>query len=163
MGGTIDRRFRVLVASFSATLYLALLIAALGLIGLITNSEVIAGPSRGPLLGPAMVAAAVSAMLVGCVRASRTARAETRRISVTRAIVVGLVAYLSYVLVGGVAVAIGAGSAVAGVVFVSEIVVTPFSVSVGILATVATIMFEVAIDYRMRHDDRPRWPWERHI
>jgi len=157
-----DRRVGVLVACFAATLYLALLVAAFGIISLVTDAEVIVGPSRGLFLGPAMVAATVVAVLLEFVVSARFRPAVTSRVSVVRAISIGLVAYLSYLVAGGVLVAVGTGT-VAAAVFVGQIALTPFAAAVAILATLTTIVSEVAIAYRSRNRDRPRWPWERDI
>ena len=54
-----DRAYAAVVAVFATFLYLALVVAAFGLISLATDTEVISDPSAGPLVGPVMTGAAV--------------------------------------------------------------------------------------------------------
>ncbi len=163
MGENNERRFGVLVACFAATLYLALVVATFGLVGLFTDREVLAGPPHGPLLEPTMVAAAALAVFIECVFMSRIRAGATLGVSLVRSIAVGFVAYLVYLVTGGIVVGVSAGGVMSGVVFIGEIALTPFAAAIGIIATVTTILFAAAIAYRARNDYRPRWPWERDI
>ena len=65
------RRSAWVVAAFSAAGYLALIVCAYGFVSLFTDAEVIASPDAGLLVGPAIVAAAVIALLLHLGRALR--------------------------------------------------------------------------------------------
>ncbi|HKH07380.1 MAG TPA: DUF6121 family protein, partial [Agromyces sp.] len=60
------------VAAFSAALYLALVVCAYGFVSLLADIEVVASGSAGPLVGPAIVAAAVAALLLHLAATLRT-------------------------------------------------------------------------------------------
>ena len=150
------RRPAWVVAAFAATLYLALVVFAYGFVSLATDSEVIARADAGLLVGPAIVGAAVLALLLHLARALRSPR-RTLRIVVLAAVWT----WVAAVVVGVIAYAIATGTALSALLFGLGFGVTWFGLLIPALAAlVAWFAASVALA-QSGGARRPRWPWER--
>jgi predicted RND superfamily exporter protein len=157
-----ERAYATVVACFAAGLYLALLVAAFGLISLATNTEVIADPSVGTLVGPVMAGAAVVMLLVFLISLGRRVPAERQRISPGVAFGVAVACYFVFVAAGGVAGAAGDPSQpFRYFLFAFAQLGSVYSIVTGILAFVVTLLYQLVLVGRFRQRGRPRWPWER--
>jgi MFS family permease len=158
------RRYASALAAFATALYVALIVAALGVISLLLDEDPVDDPHAGVLAGPVMCTAAAAIVLaVLLVRALR--RPDPRRPGRERyvapgvALLTGLGASLGYALAGGVIVALDDGSDVAP--FVVQQLLGPFAVTVGALAFLVVLLDTVVIASRADEHGRPRWPWEK--
>ena len=153
--------YRVLIAVFAAVLYVALIIAVAGVIGLLTNREVLIEADAGPLLAPAMVVTAAMVLtlqlLWAGIRVSRPARSN-----LFIALVIGVVCYFFYVAVGAVLYSISDGDPLRGVIFFGANALVPFALSIGILASIVAVAYLSLMTYRDHGgaSQTPRWPWE---
>jgi hypothetical protein len=106
-GQGYDRPF---TAVLCAVLYIALVIACFGFIGLLAGTDVVADVSTGPLVGPAMIAGSAVVLILFMLAAVRSAR-RGRRWSTLTAIPVGLATGAGYLVVGAVAfLVLGSGA-----------------------------------------------------
>jgi hypothetical protein len=156
-----NRNYRVLVAAFAAVLYLALIICASGIIGLLTDREVLVETDAGPLVAPIMVGVAVLALVVQLLWAGRrVSRPATSILFIS--LLIGVVVYFLYVVSGSVLYAFGSGDPLRGVIFLAANLLTPFTVSIGILAAIVAVAYLALMTYRDRGgaSRTPRWPWE---
>ena len=156
-----DRNYATVVAFFAAFLYLAILIAAFGLISLYWNIEVIDVADAGPLVGPVMVGCATIAVLVSLIVRGRSVPADEQRIAPLTALLVGVIAYVVFVLSGGIAYAVGGGEPLGFLTFSFHMFASWFSLSTGIAAAVVAFVYQLVLVGRFQQKGRPRWPWER--
>lgn len=157
-----DRAYTAVVAFFAAVLYLALIIAVFGLISLFANTDVITDSRIGPLVGPVMVGAAVVTLFFVLAATAFREPADHHRIAPFVAVATGLACYLVYLVAGAVAGAVGSPrEALRYVLFALEQVGSVFSLSVGVLALVVTLLFQLVLAGRFRERGRPQWPWEK--
>lgn len=155
-----DRAYATVVACFAAGLYLALLVAAFGLISLATDTEVIADPAAGPLVGPIMTGAAVAVLLVLLIVIGTRVPGDQQRIAPLTAIGSGIACYLAYCLAGGVAGALVAGDVLHFVLFAVGQLGSVYAIAVGVAAFLVTLLYQLVLVGRFRQRGRPRWPWE---
>jgi hypothetical protein len=157
-----ERRYATIVAVFAAALYLACVVAALGLISLYTNQDVITEPDAGPLIGPLMTAAATLAVF-GCLVAIGLRQASGNpRITPLLALAVGVAVYVIYIVIGGIVYSFGSSQPTPFLSFAGRMLGTWFSASTGILAFLIVLAYELVLIGRFRQRGRPLWPWEHH-
>lgn len=155
-----ERAYATVVACFADFLYLALLVAAFGLISLGTNTEVISDPSAGPLVGPIMTGAAVAVLLVLLIVTGTRVPADQQRIAPLAALGSGVVCYLAFCLAGGVAGALATGDALHFALFAVGQLGSAYAITVGAAAFLVTLLYQLVLVGRFRQRGRPRWPWE---
>lgn len=156
-----ERAYATVVACFAAGLYLALLVAAFGLISLGTNTEVISDPSAGPLVGPVMTGAAVAVLLVLLILSGTRVPGDQQRIAPLAALGDGVACSLAFCLAGGVAGALATGDLLHFVLFAIGQLGSAYAITVGAAAVVVTLLYQLVLVGRFRQRGRPRWPWER--
>jgi hypothetical protein len=157
-----ERAYATVVAFFAAMLYLALLVAAFGLISLATNTEPISDPSMGPLVGPVMVGAATVTLLVVLIAVGTRVPGDKQRISPGVAFGVAVACYAVYIAAGGVVGAAGDPSQPFHYfLFAFEQLGSWYSITAGIAGFVVTLLYQLVLVGRFRQRGRPRWPWER--
>ena len=157
-----ERGYAALVAVFAAGLYLALLVAAFGMISLVTNTEVIADPAVGTLVGPAMTGAAVLTLLAFLLVRGTRVPAERQRVAPVAALGIGVACYAAYAAVGGVAGALGdPAQPLHSLLFAFTQLASVYAIVVGVAAFVVTLLYQLVLVGRFRQRGRPRWPWER--
>lgn len=155
------QKYATIVALFATVLYLALVVAALGLISLATNQEVISETDAGPLVGPSMAGAAVILVFVMLLILGVGGPAARERVAVGWAFLTGLGAYLIFILVGAVLYAVGTGEFVQLLIFVAAQLPSPFAWATGILAVIVALVYSWILAARVGEHGRPLWPWER--
>lgn len=157
-----DRTYATVIAFFAAGLYLALVVAAFGLISLATDTEVVADPSVGPLVGPAMVGAATLMLLIFLVVLGTRVPADRQRVSPAVALGVGVACYAVYAVAGAVAGSLAdQGDLLRYVLFAFAQLGGWPAITAGIAAFVVTLLYQLVLVGRFRQRGRPRWPWER--
>jgi hypothetical protein len=155
------QKYATIVALFATVLYLALVVAALGLISLATNQEVISETDAGPLVGPSMAGAAVILVFVMLLILGVGGPAARERVAVGWAFLTGLAAFLIFIVVGAVLYASGSGELVQLLLFAAAQVASPFAWATGILALIVTLVYSWILAARVGEHGRPLWPWER--
>ena len=155
------QKYATIVAVFATVLFAALLVAAFGMISLVTNLDVIADRSVGPLVGPTMTVAVVLLVLVMLLVLGVNTPPEKQRVAVGFALATGAGAFVLYLLTGAFLVTVGSGDAVAGVLFAGALLGNPFAITVGVLAFVVTLTYSILLASHYGEHGRPLWPWER--
>jgi len=155
------QKYATIVASFATVLYLSLVVAALGLISLATDREVIPETDAGPLVGPSMVGGAVILVFVMLLMLGVGGPAARERVAVGWAFLTGLCALLVFILVGAVLYAIDTGALVQLLIFAAAQLQSPFPWATGILAMIVTLVYSWILAARVGEHGRPLWPWER--
>lgn len=150
------RRSGWMVAGLAAALYLALVVCVYGFVSLLTDAEVIPSRQAGLFVGPAIVAAAVVALLLHLGRALRT---PGRVVAVV--LLAALWTWLAAVAVAIVAFAMATGTVLASVPFGLGFGVSWFGLLVPVLAALVSWLATTAAVAQASGADRPRWPWER--
>ena len=153
------RRYAATLAVFATALYAALLIAALGVLSVLLNRDVIDEPDAGPLAGP--IAAGAAAAVVFVVLLVRARRSERRAhdIAIGRALLAGIGSYVAYAVAGGVVVAVA--DPYRFVPFAVAQLIGPFAAAAGILSVVVVLLDMIVLSSRFDERGRPRWPWEK--
>ncbi|GAA4190576.1 hypothetical protein GCM10022288_20120 [Gryllotalpicola kribbensis] len=106
------RKYAATVAIFASGLFLALLIAAFGVISLLSGTEVIADRRAGELAGP-VAAAAATLLVIGCLLLIALRVPESRqRVAPLAAAGIGVGAYLAWALFAALAFLLGRGDPV---------------------------------------------------
>ena len=126
---------RVFLAVLTTVTYLALVVALFGFVSLILDEDVIRERDAGPLLGPAMVAAACISTFVVLVRMPR--RASPFR----AALAAGASAYIVLLLVGSLGYAASRGEGVWVLLFAARYAGSPFLIGAAVLASAAVVGF----------------------
>ncbi|MFF1572836.1 DUF6121 family protein [Leifsonia sp. NPDC058292] len=156
-----DRTYAAVVAVFAAFLYLAILVGAFGLISLTTNTEVIADPDVGPLVGPIMTGSATVLVLIFLIAIGTRVPAQNQKISPPAAIAVAVAAYLVFIAAGGIAGAAGdPANPFHYFIFAFGQLGSVYAITAGIAAFVVTLLYQLVLVGRFRDRGRPRWPWE---
>jgi len=155
------QKYATIVALFATVLYLALLVAALGLISLATNTEVIPEADAGPLVGPSMAGAAVILVFVMLLILGVGGPAARERVAVGWAFLTGLGAFLIFILIGAVLYAMGTGVFVQLLIFTAAQLPSPYAWATGILAVIVVLVYSWILAARVGEHGRPLWPWER--
>jgi hypothetical protein len=156
-----ERAYATVVALFAAGLYLALIVAGFGLLSLATDTEVIADPAVGALVGPVMAGSAVVALLLALISIGTRVPGEQQRVAPAAALLVGVVCYLVYVVAGAVAgIAADPADALRSVLFAAGQFGSWYAALVGVAAFLVTLLYQLVLVGRFRQRGRPRWPWE---
>ncbi|MGO4104368.1 DUF6121 family protein [Leifsonia sp. YAF41] len=155
------QKYATIVALFATMLYGALVVAALGLISLATNLEVLPETDAGPLVGPSMVGGAVILVFVMLLILGIGGPAARERVAVGWAFLTGLCALLIYVFIGALLYAIDTGALVDLLIFTYAQLQSPFAWATGILAMIVTLVYSWILAARVGEHGRPLWPWER--
>jgi len=153
-----QRRYEAAVAVFAVVLFIALCIAASGLIGLFAGQDVLAQRDATILLVPGMFVVAAAALYLGLVStAGRTGGAL-----LLSALGVGLACYLFFLVSGATLYSLGSGQPLRGILFFGANALRPFSITLAVIAAVVTIAYLALVAARGRRLDGrpPRWPWE---
>jgi hypothetical protein len=150
------RRSGWMVAGFAAALYLALVVCVYGFVSLLANVEVIPSRQAGLFVGPAIVAAAVLALLLHLGRALRTPGR-----ALTAVLLAALWTWLAAVAVAIIAFAMATGTVLAAVLFGLGFGVSWFGLLVPVLAALVTWLATTVAVAQASGAERPRWPWER--
>ena len=150
------RRSAWVVAALTSAAYLALVVCAYGFVSLLTDAEVIASRDAGPLVGPAIVAAAVVALLLHLGRALRRPQRMAGAV-----LLAALWTWLAAVVVAIVGYALATGTALASVLFGLGFGVGWFGLLIPALAALVTSFAVLVARGQQGGAERPRWPWER--
>ena len=144
------------VAAFASALYLAVVVFAYGFVSLLTDAEVIPSADAGLLVGPAIVGAAVLALLLHLGRALRSPRNTLGVVLLAAAWTWGAavaVAVIGYVL--------ATGTALAALLFGLGFGVSWFGLLIPALAALVSWLATTVAVAQASGAERPRWPWER--
>jgi hypothetical protein len=155
------QKYAMIVAVFAAVLYAAVIVAAFGMISLLTNLEVIGVPDAGPLVGPSMAAAAVVLVFILMLVLGLRTRPNRQRVAVGYALGTGLAAVGAFIIVGAILYPLGSGRPFDAVTFAASALASPFAAATGILGFVVTLLYSVILASRVGEHGRPLWPWER--
>lgn len=155
------QKYAITLAFFAAGLYLALVVAGLGVVSLITNRDVIVDPLAGPLLGPTMVGATVVYVTVRMVWIGIRTRPEHQRVMLGYSLVTGILAAAFFVAAGALGYFLGAGDLRAASSFVLGLTLGPFPALTGVFAGAVTLLYSWLLAAHVGSNGRPLWPWER--
>lgn len=154
------RNYALGLAAFAIVLHVTLVVAAFGLISLLTDTDVIAEPDAGTLVGPTMVAASVLMASFLWLRIVRQVPPEDIRVSLAAALGVGFASWFSFVIVGSVLYIFSTGQVFSFAVFMAAHMISPFAITAGLIATILTVLYLAMLARKARGSHRPRWPWE---
>jgi hypothetical protein len=155
------QKYAAILALFSTVLYLALVVAALGLISLGADLEVIPQKDAGPLVGPSMTGAAVLLVFIMLLILGINTPPERQRVAISFSFLTGVAAYGIFIAVGAVLYAIGSKQAFDVITFSGSMLLSPFAFATGALAFIVTLVYSVILASHMGERGRPLWPWER--
>ena len=153
-----QRRYEAAVAVFAVALFVALCIAASGLISLFAGQDVLAQSDASILLVPGMFVVAAAALYLGLLStAGRTGAAL-----VLSAVGVGVGCYLFFLVSGATLYSLGSGQPLRGILFFGANALRPFSIALAVIAAAVTVAYLALVSARGRRLDGrpPRWPWE---
>lgn len=155
----MDARTRYVstVAIFAVVLFLALAIAASGIISLYADREVLTEPDAGPLIAPTMFAAATAALYLLLVTFGRR-----RGSLVIGALVTAVITYFFFLLSGSTLYSMGKGQPLLSLLFFGSNGVAPFAIAIAAIAFVVALAFFLLLSYRDSGGagQTPRWWWE---
>ncbi len=146
-----------MIAVFAVVLFLALAIAASGIISLYADREVLTETDAGPLIAPTMFVVATVALYAVLVTFGR------RRGSIAvGAILSAVITYFSFLISGSILYSLGKGRPLLSLLFFGSNAVGPFAVSVAVIAFVVAFAFLLLLSYRDGGGAKrtPRWWWE---
>lgn len=155
------RQYATILAVFTATLYLALIVAAFGLISLATDTDVVTQADAGPLVGPGMAGAAVLLVFILLLVLGLNSPQEQQRVAVGFAVGAGLASVAVFVVAGAVLYAVGEGQSISALTFASSMLLGPYAAATGILAFLVVLVYSWILAARVGEHGRPLWPWER--
>jgi hypothetical protein len=155
------RKYAITVAAFSVALYVALIVAAFGVLSLLLNRDVIDETDAGALLGPIMITTAVLALVWVILDAVLRSPERLNHIPPLPIFVAGVAAYLGYCLSGGVLYSLGAGELLRSVVFIGGEMTSPFAIAVAVCGWLIAFLFFVVLLGRSANGGAPEWPWEK--
>ena len=131
------------------------MIASDGLLSLLLDIDVVPERDAGSLVGPAMIAAAVVALLVRLLLGA----ARDRRGLLPVETLFGT--YLVLLVAGAVAYAVVRRNLAAALLFAGDSAVSVFVLLPALLAGVAGLVFTAVLRATDLGAGPPRWPWER--
>lgn len=149
------RRYGVQLSVFALALWGALVIALLGVVALMSNTEVISAPGYSVTLGPAALAVAALSFWLSLAPWHRPAP-PPRMWRVTGCALITLASYLAALWLGA---ALEAPLAGAGVIVVG-VLIHGYAAAVCAAAGVAAGAYFGAMARRYDERGRPRWSWE---
>ena len=142
---------------FAAVLFLALAIAASGIISLFADREVLTERDAGPLIAPVMFVVATAALYTQLVTFG------LRRGSIiVNAVVIAIVCYFLFLFSGSTLYSLGKGRPLLGLLFFGSNALGPFAAAVLVIAFVVALAFLLLIYFRHNGGAArtPRWWWE---
>jgi signal transduction histidine kinase len=143
-----------LLAVFGVVAWIAVVVAAFGMLSLLLDVDVIAEPQAGPLLGPVMVVAAAVVLGLLLVRIQKVDEGPgVSFVGATAAV------YLTLLLVGGVGFTAITADLSQLLFFPFAYCASPFVLSAAVAAGL-TALAVLATAGRGERGGRPRWPWE---
>jgi hypothetical protein len=150
-------RYASTIAIFAVVLFLALAIAASGIISLYTDREVLTEPDAGPLIAPTMFALATAALYTLLVTFGRR-----RGSLVVGALVTAVITYFFFLFSGSTLYSIGKGRPLLSLLFFGSNAVGPFAITVAVIAFIVALAFFLLLSYRDSGGaaHTPRWWWE---
>jgi hypothetical protein len=172
--GAPDRpaSFPYTLAIFATVLYFALVVCAFGFVSLLTDTDVVTQSDAGPLVGPIATASAVATVLLYLLGIGRRYERDLHeavaasigdpvRLPLGRSILIGIVSYVVYVLVGAIAYSIVTAEVFSVVLFAAGAALSGFAIAVGVLAAAISVAYMLVLGSGGEHPARPLWPWER--
>lgn len=145
------------MAGFAAALFVALVVCWFGVASLLTNTEVIADRSLGPLVGPVAVASAT--IWVGMVLGRQlNARHSTFTILALATVGAWIIAVTS-VFLGHVLAT--TGTAIGGLLAAAGFGLGMYGAAIPVSAFLVAFAAIVVARMQAGGVPRPRWPWER--
>lgn len=159
------RRYAAAIAAFATALYLAMLIAALGVLSLLLERDVIDDPDAGAFAGPVACAVATAVVFTGLlVRAlrrpvDRRGRDRGHEVAIGTALLLALGSYVGYA--AGAGIVVGVSNPYRFLPFLVEQLIGPFAAAAGILSLVVVLLDMIVLASRREQRGRPRWPWEK--
>ena len=145
------------LAAFAAFLYLALVVCAFGVLSLLLDQDVVPERDAGPLLGPVSVGVFVVALLISMI--TLAARPSVERV-VVPSLIAGVVASVLFLVVGGAIYALGRQDPGEILGYALDHALTPFTLSVGVLAAAVQVVFLLLLARRDAGGGTPHWGWE---
>jgi hypothetical protein len=151
------RRYAASVAIFAVVLFLAIAIAASGIISLYTNREVLTERDTGPLIAPVMFAVATAALYTMLVTLG-----SQRGSAIVGALLSGFTTYFFFVLSGAVLYSLGKGQPLLGLLFFGSNALGLFALAVALDALAVALSFFLLLAWRDSAGPgrTPRWWWE---
>ena len=150
-------RYARTIGVFAAVLFLALAIAASGIISLFADREVLTERDAGPLIAPIMFASATAAFYVLLVTLGR------RRGSLfAGALITAVITYFFSLLSGSTLYSVGKGRPLLSLLFFGSNAIGPFAIAVAVIAFIVALAFLLLLSYRDSGgaSRTPRWWWE---
>lgn len=150
-------RYATTIAAFAVVLFLALAIAASGIISLYADREVLTERDAGPLVAPIMFVVATAALYALLVTFGR------RRGSLfAGALVTAVITYFFFLISGSILYAVGKGRPLLSLLFFGSNALGPFAIAVAAIAFVVALAFLLLLSYRDSGGATrtPRWWWE---
>ena len=150
-------RYATTIAAFAVVLFLALAIAASGIISLYADREVLTERDAGPLVAPIMFVVATAALYALLVTFGR------RRGSLfAGALVTAVITYFFFLISGSVLYSVGKGRPLLSLLFFGSNALGPFAIAVAAIAFVVALTFLLLLSYRDSGGATrtPRWWWE---
>ncbi len=144
-----------LLAALTTAAWVAVVIAAWGLLSLLLDADVIREPDAGPFLGPAMVGVAAIALLFLLLRVVRTGERPAVAFFGSAAAV-----FLVLLFVGGMGYTLVRGELFWLLGFPLEYAPSPFIVAAALLAGAGSLIARAIGRAEKGGARRPRWPWE---
>ena len=142
---------------FAAVLFLALAIAASGIISLFADREVLTERDAGPLIAPVMFVVATAALYTQLVTFG-----QRRGSIIVNAVVIAIVCYFLFLFSGSTLYSLGKGRPLLGLLFFGSNALGPFAAAVLVIAFVVALAFLLLIYFRHNGGAArtPRWWWE---
>jgi hypothetical protein len=164
--------FPYTLAIFATVLYFALVVCAFGFVSLLTDTDVVTQADAGPLVGPTATGSAVVTVLLYLLGLGRRYERNVHqavaasigdpvRLPLGRSVLIGIVSYVVYVLIGAIAYSIVTAELFSVVLFAAGSALSGFAIAVGVLATVIAVAYMLVLGSGGEHPARPLWPWER--
>lgn len=164
--------FPYTLAIFAAVLYFALVVCAFGFLSLLTDTDVVSQADAGPLVGPTATGSAVVTVLLYLLGIGRRYERDLHeaiaasigdpvRLPLGRAVLIGVVSYVVYVLVGAFAYSIATAQLFSMVLFAAGSALSGYAIAVGVLAAAISVTYMLVLGSGGEHPARPLWPWER--
>ncbi|WP_411722333.1 DUF6121 family protein [Mycetocola sp.] len=164
--------FPYTLAIFATVLYFALVVCAFGFVSLLTDTDVVPQADAGPLVGPIATGSAVGTVLLYLLGIGRRYERNLHeaislsigdpvRLPLGRSVLIGIVSYVVYVLVGGFAYSVVTAEIFSIVLFAAGSALSGFAISVGVLAAAISVAYMLVLGSGGEHPARPLWPWER--
>jgi hypothetical protein len=164
--------FPYTLAVFATVLYFALVVCAFGFVSLFTDTDVVPQADAGPLVGPLATGSAVVTVLLYLLGIGRRYERDLHeamaasigdpvRLPLGRAILIGIVSFVVYVLVGALSYSIVTAEVFSVVLFAAGSALSGFAAAVGVLAALVAVAYMLVLGSGGEHPARPLWPWER--